>query len=177
MSDIEDRLLELEQHTERLIFAGDPRDQGGWGAWSNHLETRLLQERNFLTDVVAHALASFRNDLIDQCKVLIQQALVQRIRGTFSETETYAANDVVAHNGASFISRRDNPGACPGSGWQMIAAQGKRGVAGERGEPGKDAPVLQKWLVNRSDFTATPIFSDGRFGPVLDLSELFESTP
>ena len=55
------------------------------------------------------------------------------IRGTWSEAETYHALDVVALNGASFGARCDNPGPCPGDGWQMIAAQGKRGNAGERG--------------------------------------------
>lgn len=49
------------------------------------------------------------------------------IRGTWSETEAYQRLDVVALNGASFAARRDAPGPCPGEGWQMIAAQGKRG--------------------------------------------------
>ena len=55
------------------------------------------------------------------------------IRGTWSETETYRELDVVVINGASFAAERDDPGPCPGDGWQMIAAQGKRGNAGERG--------------------------------------------
>jgi len=55
------------------------------------------------------------------------------IRGTWSEAESYRELDVVALNGASFGARCDNPGPCPGDGWQMIAAQGKRGNAGERG--------------------------------------------
>ena len=58
------------------------------------------------------------------------------IRGTWAEAETYQAMDVVALNGASFVARRDDPGACPGEGWQMIAAQGKRGAPGEAGKPG-----------------------------------------
>jgi hypothetical protein len=40
-------------------------------------------------------------------------------------------------NGASFAARRDNPGPCPGEGWQLIAAQGKRGNPGERGAVGQ----------------------------------------
>lgn len=55
------------------------------------------------------------------------------IRGTWLESESYAALDVVALNGASFGAKRDDPGPCPGDGWQLIAAQGKRGNAGERG--------------------------------------------
>jgi hypothetical protein len=55
------------------------------------------------------------------------------IRGTWSETESYRELDVVVLNGASFAARRDDPGLCPGDGWQLIAAQGKRGNVGERG--------------------------------------------
>jgi hypothetical protein len=59
------------------------------------------------------------------------------IRGTWSEAEIYQALDVVALNGASFVARCDNPETCPGEGWQLIAAQGKRGNPGERGAAGK----------------------------------------
>jgi hypothetical protein len=59
------------------------------------------------------------------------------IRSTWSESETYCELDIVALGGASFIARRDDPGPCPGDGWQLIAAQGKRGNAGERGPVGK----------------------------------------
>lgn len=58
------------------------------------------------------------------------------IRGTWSKTEQYSSLDVVALSGASFVARRDDPGPCPGEGWQMIAAQGKRGGQGEPGRPG-----------------------------------------
>jgi len=172
MSDIEDRLLELERRATRILPAREGAD-----GWANFVESRVQEESEFLRDVVAHALAGFRNDLIDECKVLIQQALVQRVRGTFSEKETYAANDVVAPNGASFIARRDNPGACPGPHWQMVAAQGRRGAIGPRGERGEAAPKLEKWIVDRSTLTATPVYSGGIFGPTLDLSELFSQSP
>jgi hypothetical protein len=58
------------------------------------------------------------------------------IRGTWIEINEYRALDVVALGGASFAARHDDPGPCPGDGWQLIAAQGKRGNAGERGSPG-----------------------------------------
>jgi hypothetical protein len=172
-SDLQDRVAELEARSERLILAGDARDVGGWGAWSNHLETRLLQERNFLTDVVAHALAEFQRQIIDTCKVLIAEAMAQRVRGTFDAKASYVSNDVVACDGASFIARRDNPGPCPGSGWQMIARQGARGIAGPKGERGRDAPKIDKWIVDRGNYTVTPVYSDGIFGPALNLAELF----
>lgn len=58
------------------------------------------------------------------------------ICGTWSEGEKYSHLDVVALNGASFAAKRDNPGPCPGDGWQLIASQGKRGQPGERGLKG-----------------------------------------
>lgn len=59
------------------------------------------------------------------------------IRGTWSEGEDYAALDVVALNGASFVAKHDNPGPCPGEGWQLFARQGKTGGPGERGRQGE----------------------------------------
>jgi hypothetical protein len=166
--DLQNRLVELEQRASRLVLAGDDRD--GWGAWTNHLELRFMQERDFSRDVVAHALAAFHTQLLDACKVLIAEKLKQRVRGTFDPKANYVANDLIALNGAAFVARQDNPGPCPGSGWQMIAAQGKRGVAGERG---KDAPRIVGWVVDRNAYTVAPRFSDNSLGPVLELRELF----
>lgn len=55
------------------------------------------------------------------------------IRGTWAESEAYRRLDVVVLNGGAFAARQDDPGICPGAGWQMIAAQGKQGKPGERG--------------------------------------------
>src|SRR6516164_5282876 len=59
------------------------------------------------------------------------------VRGTFDETSEYRRLDVVTCNGGSFIALKDAPGPCPGSGWQLLASQGKRGIAGARGERGE----------------------------------------
>ena len=56
-----------------------------------------------------------------------------RHRGTFKEDSEYTAYDAVAHNGASFLALHSKPGSCPGPGWQLLSAPGKRGVAGDRG--------------------------------------------
>lgn len=50
--------------------------------------------------------------------------------GTFDAEREYRKLSVVMLNGASFIARRDNPGQCPGEGWQLMAQQGKRGGPG-----------------------------------------------
>jgi hypothetical protein len=55
------------------------------------------------------------------------------IRGTWTAKTEYRSLDVVMLNGASFVARADNPGPCPGEGWQMLSEKGR---AGERGQPG-----------------------------------------
>lgn len=73
------------------------------------------------------------------------------IRGTYDPEGSYDALDVVALNGASFAARQDNPGPCPGEGWQLLAAQGKRGKEGEpgrRGEPGPPGPSVVAMAIN-----------------------------
>jgi hypothetical protein len=109
-----------------------------------------------------------------------------QVRGTWDEKHTYRALDVVAVNGGSFIARKDDPGPCPGDGWQLIARQGQRGIAGERGEkgergargeagaPGASAPILKGWAIDRTSFVAVPLLSDGTRGPALELRVLFE---
>jgi len=105
------------------------------------------------------------------------------VRGTFNETAEYRRLEVVALNGGSFIALKDAPGACPGSGWQLLASQGKRGVAGARGERGERGPqgnpglsgvTICDWKIDRARYVATPVMSDGREGPPLELRGLFE---
>jgi len=105
------------------------------------------------------------------------------VRGTFNVTAEYRRLDVVALNGGSFIGLKDAPGPCPGSGWQLLASQGKRGVAGARGERGERGPkgdpglsgvTIRDWKIDRARYVATPVMSDGREGPPLELRGLFE---
>ena len=50
--------------------------------------------------------------------------------GTFDPERQYRRLSVVMLNGASFIAKKDDPGPCPGEGWQLMAQQGKRGGPG-----------------------------------------------
>jgi len=59
------------------------------------------------------------------------------VRGLYGEADAYQALDVVALNGGSFIALRDDPGPCPGEGWQMLARQGKAGQPGPKGDRGE----------------------------------------
>jgi hypothetical protein len=165
---VEDRIAELEEFARRVIPAREGTD-----GWVNFIETRLLQERNFSHDVVAHALALLRTEILDTAKAAIETALARRVRGTHNPQSEYSANDIVAKDGGSFIARKDHPGKCPGDGWQLMAKQGQRGVRGERGERGRDAPRIERWIVDRAALTVTPVYSDGIFGPALELRELF----
>jgi hypothetical protein len=67
-----------------------------------------------------------------------------------------------------------------GSGWQLLASQGKRGVAGERGErgpqgnPGLSGATIRDWKIDRARYFATPLMADGSEGPPLELRGLFE---
>jgi hypothetical protein len=115
-----------------------------------------------------------------------RDAVMPKVRGTWSEAETYAALDIVALGGSSFIARRAAPGACPGEGWQLIASagrQGSKGPAGDRGEtgaagarglPGTSAPVIIGWKIDRKAYAAIPILSDQSNAPPLELRSLFE---
>lgn len=73
------------------------------------------------------------------------------VRGTYDAEiflkglPAYRALNIVALNGGSFIAKHDEPGPCPGDGWQLIASQGKRGLPGEgtRGDPGRPGPSVR----------------------------------
>ena len=101
------------------------------------------------------------------------------VRGTFDQRASYRHLDVVALNGGSFIALKDAPGPWPGPGWQLIASQGKRGVAGEKGErgprgdAGASGATIVGWKIDRARYLATPVMSDGRDGPPLELRGLW----
>jgi hypothetical protein len=113
-----------------------------------------------------------------------------RIRGTYDEAiKDYAELDTVVLDGGAFAARKDNPEKCPGPHWQLISRQGARGIAGPKGErgpegkagadgkngaPGAPAAIIKSWKLDRGKFTVTPVLSDGRDGPELDLSSLFD---
>src|SRR5690606_25067090 len=59
------------------------------------------------------------------------------VRGTYAADDEYQAFDVVALNGASFVAKRDDPGPCPGEGWQILSMQGKAGRPGPKGDRGE----------------------------------------
>ena len=162
------RVEELEQRARRFKLATT-----GTEGWENYFQSLILQERDYFFALLTELIAGLQRDFRAETKAMLDEALVQRIRGTFDSQAKYSANDIVACNGASFVARRDNPGVCPGPGWQLIAAQGKRGVAGPQGERGASGRSIVSWKVDRQHFLVIPIMSDGKEGPVLELRALF----
>jgi hypothetical protein len=112
-----------------------------------------------------------------------RHAQTPRVRGTYKPGEQYHKLDICMTGGSSFIARKDDPGECPGPDWQLLASRGKtgdkgqpgpRGPQGERGEKGDPAPEVLGWEIDRANYSAVPIMSNGKDGPALNLRGLFE---
>jgi len=153
-----------------ISYAGDVVTGGGGGTWQAKKDTAQKPPH---ADWTPLALPG-------------RDAVTPAVRGTYRDGEAYRQLDIVALNGSSFIARHDDPGPCPGDGWQLIASAGragKPGIRGERGEPGprgerglpgQAAPTIQGWQIDRERYRATPLMSDGSEGPALELRPLFE---
>jgi hypothetical protein len=110
-------------------------------------------------------------------------ARMPRVCGTYREGETYKYLDIVALNGGSFIARADDPGPCPGDGWQPLVSAGRAGKPGPKGERGEPGPrgerglpgqAVLSWQIDPERYHARPLMSDGSEGPALELRPLFE---
>jgi hypothetical protein len=168
-TDVLDRLTELEQRQSRFKLATT-----GAEGWENYFQTLIMQERDFFLELLAETLARFQRQILDEAKAMLDQALATRVRGTFQPGITdYARGDMVALDGGSFVARRDNPGPCPGAGWQLMAKQGARGIAGPEGKRGPPGAIISGWVVDRGEYRITPRMSDGTLGPPLELGALF----
>jgi hypothetical protein len=103
-----------------------------------------------------------------------------QVRGLFNSEFKYRSLDIVVIDGSTYIAKVDNPGRCPGEGWQSLVKpgksgpQGERGLQGERGVRGEPGAMIVGWRVDRAGFRAVPIMSDDTAGPVLELRSLFE---
>src|SRR6516165_2485544 len=62
---------------------------------------------------------------------------LMRIEGTYDPAAKYRWLSIVTLNGSSFVAHDDDPGPCPGDGWQLIASAGRRGQQGPQGERGE----------------------------------------
>jgi len=64
-----------------------------------------------------------------------------RVEGTYDPEAQYRRLSIVMLNGSSFVARHDDPGPCPGDGWQLFTSVGKRGQQGPKGERGPAGPL------------------------------------
>jgi hypothetical protein len=70
-----------------------------------------------------------------------EDAVNFRIEGTYHPDAKYRQLSIVMLNGSSFVARHGDPGPCPGDGWQLFTAVGKRGQQGLKGERGERGPT------------------------------------
>jgi Collagen triple helix repeat (20 copies) len=105
------------------------------------------------------------------------------VRSTYDAAVKYARLDIVALDGTTFIARKDDPGKCPGDGWQLMSVRGKpgikgplgeRGQRGEKGDPGAAAPTIVAWKIDRVNYLITPIMSDASEVLAIEMRGLFE---
>jgi hypothetical protein len=71
------------------------------------------------------------------------------MRGTHNSDQSYSELDVVSKEGGSFVAKHDNPGACPGPGWQMMAARGKSATLDIA-----QVREIKHWLETRANATS-----------------------
>lgn len=102
-----------------------------------------------------------------------------KVLGTYNPDSAYIDLSIVALNGVTFIAKKDDPGPCPGSGWQLMSAMAKKGDKGDRGEPGikgnpgLPGPGLKSATVDPNTALVTMVNGDGSIitldlYPVLD---------
>jgi hypothetical protein len=115
-----------------------------------------------------------------------RDGILPHLCGTYDASAVYKKFDICALNGSSFIARKDDPGQCPGSGWQLHASAGRAGGRGERGEQGSRGPAGERgpkgmpgasivgWHIDPANYAAIPLMSDGKHGPALELREIFK---
>jgi hypothetical protein len=51
---------------------------------------------------------------------------------------------------------------------------GERGVRGEKGDRGEPGATVVSWQLDRERYRVSPLMSDGKVGPMLELRPMFE---
>jgi hypothetical protein len=92
-----------------------------------------------------------------------------RVRDTYDPKEKYQALDIVTLNSTWFISKKNDPGPCPGPDWKAGPVgkkgdrgdKGDRGFAGIKGEQGDVGREIIEFILDRSNYSETIVLSDG----------------
>jgi hypothetical protein len=181
-------LVELVKGIQDRGIAGPPGPQGPAGlfpvakAWQPDTV-------HYKGDVVTHTGATWQavRDSGQQPPArdwlcLAAPARSLKSRGIYDPDANYFELDTVLCSRGVWIARKDDPGSCPGNGWQLLVrdgragapgAQGQRGERGPKGEDGKALTIID-WRLDCTAYEATPVMSDGSYGAVLKLRGLFE---
>ena len=188
----EDAAREQRRRTERR--AQREATRVAYSVDETRLEEALQFERDITNETCGTLIGEMINDLRSELEkkmevslrisLLEQNGMLPKICGVWDGDRTYDALSICSKDGGTFIAKRSGAGPCPGEDWQLLACRGSRGQPGPigprgetgppgaRGEPG---PEFARWDVDLKRLTVTPIFSDNRFGPPLNLRGLFEA--
>jgi hypothetical protein len=143
------KIDELQRQLEDVWnLAKQPGPQGPPGPPGKlpHVKEYAAGRVHYEADVVTHAGALWQAqcDTVhspphDDWTLLARpgrDATTPTVCGTFDACGKYKKLDIVVSEGAAFIAKRDNPGICPGDGWQLMSRQGRQGRKGEDGARG-----------------------------------------
>lgn len=111
------RLPVVKAWEDRVYYEGEVCSHGG-ATYQASVDTGRAPPHTDWTCIAAKGRDGSDADQIELC-------------GTFDGERDYRRLSVVMLNGASFIAKKDEPGTCPGEGWQLMSQQGKRGGPGE----------------------------------------------
>jgi hypothetical protein len=114
-----------------------------------------------------------------------RDAITPTVRGAYDVNDSYAALDIVSFDGSAYIAKSNDPGLCPGEGWEPLSTRGRRGRRGEsvrgpqgekgvKGDKGDDALEIVNWHIDPVNYRAIPFMSNGKPGKHLELRALFE---
>ena len=179
---------ERRQRTERRMQreAAEKASQD----WDTYFRGLIAEEHELMMVILEGALGEQRIDIRDEVGELVDKTMrephwVPRVAGVWKENEEYGRMNIVSKDGSAWLAKRDHPKGAPGASddWMLCACRGKTGAPGPigpRGEKGPPGPqgeqgaTITGWDVDRKRFRVTPILGGGRFGPSLDLRQLFE---
>ena len=191
--------MRANNHASNGVQPVDTSAEQDWSGWERWLAAHLEIEREGIAAATGDAIGNIFGPLRARVNAL-EKTLAEltgamsvlrglgpppglKICGTYNSATSYERHDVVARNGSSFVAIKDNPGECPGPNWQLLASKGSRGdrgvqglpgVPGQQGESGKVASLISEWQVDLKAYTITPVLTDGRTGPPLQLRDLFQ---
>jgi hypothetical protein len=114
-----------------------------------------------------------------------RDAITPTVRGAYDVNDSYGELDIVSFDGAAYVAKSDDPGLCPGEGWERLSKRGQRGRRGEavrgpqgekgaKGDKGDDALEIVNWHIDSVNYRVVRFTNSGQAGKPLELRALFE---